>query len=748
MRKERKLRNILILGTEIIVTFVLGIILLNATRKPIFIYPALSEFTSDYLQYQDDSWSVADGELTLDEPVTLLTSQNIELSAGSYTIVLKYNAKNQVNCELSSAEGKEFLHANVFALSRNKTNVDYDFYVTRKITDLRVNITNYQNNAFLLNGVEIYSNSHNLRLLLFIWIVTSIFIDVILYSKFWSIHKDIFKILIMIALLASVPSFMDGLGVGHDLPFHLARIDGIAQGLKSGQFPVRMNGLFNDGYGYPVDIFYGDVLLYIPAILRLIGFTVVSAYKIYVFVINLLTALSCYYCGKEIFNHKKIGLVVSASYTLASYRMLDIWTRGAVGEYTSMIFLPVIALALWKIYVDDIKSNEYKRNALLLAGGMLGLLYTHILSIEMATFVIVGIAMVLLKKTLRKETFCVLLGAVVIFVLVGLAFLVPFVDYYLNTDTMVKASSENMHYIQDRGAYISDYFSTFKNVLGGSSTDSAQRMQLSPGLVLISALVIAIFLIAINKATRKIKIFTVGSCLLLLLASNLFPWNQLAASSRLGNMFGTIQFPWRYIGIALVFLALLLGAVIQYGIEMQLYNEKLLYATAAGVFVTFTIFLSMYSNGIVQCRTIDTAELAQYTGGSISATNGEEYLLQNTDISNLDYEITSENGTTTVVNEDGLDMLLAIQSADETWIEIPRFDYPNYVATDEEGNKLKITTGTNNKIKIWVPEAYSGEVKVIYEVPWYWRFSEIISFIAAMVVLAVVSIYVNRKHTQ
>ncbi len=46
------------------------------------------------------------------------------------------------------------------------------------------------------------------------------------------------------------PLFSGTIGFGHDLNFHLYRIEGIKDGILSGQFPVRIHPTHNNGYGY------------------------------------------------------------------------------------------------------------------------------------------------------------------------------------------------------------------------------------------------------------------------------------------------------------------------------------------------------------------------------------------------------------------------------------------------------------------------------------------------------------------
>ena len=72
-----------------------------------------------------------------------------------------------------------------------------------------------------------------------------------------------------------------------------------------------------EGYGYPVSVYYGDFLLYFPALLRLCGVPVVAAYKIFVALVNLGTGLLALYSFRKIFGDDRVALVCAAAYLTA-----------------------------------------------------------------------------------------------------------------------------------------------------------------------------------------------------------------------------------------------------------------------------------------------------------------------------------------------------------------------------------------------------------------------------------------------
>src|SRR5699024_410637 len=104
-------------------------------------------------------------------------------------------------------------------------------------------------------------------------------------------NRFVMVTVLSLVIFSTMPMLSVYLPKGHDLNFHLYRIEAIKEALQAGQIPVRMPFSWNNGHGYAVSIFYGELLLYIPALLRIIGFSVQNAYKIFVLGINLLTCL-------------------------------------------------------------------------------------------------------------------------------------------------------------------------------------------------------------------------------------------------------------------------------------------------------------------------------------------------------------------------------------------------------------------------------------------------------------------------
>lgn len=584
--------------------------------------------------------------------------------------------------------------------------------------------------AAVLGYQKAASASLWIRKLFFCLFPAFIFADLcILFQE--PIKKNKFLLLALsgAVLLVSLPLFPDGIHNGHDLDFHLLRIEAVSREIRYGNIPVRLSSIYMDGYGYPVSVFYGDLLIYFPAVLRLAGFSAVTSYKIYVLCINLATVAVSFLCFNKIFRNGRIACLCSLTYACAAYRMVNIYVRAAVGEYSAMLFLPVIALSFYRICTET--DTTWKRsltNAFLPAVSMTGLIGTHILSTEMTVTILFLFCAALWKKTFRKNVLRTWGLAVLETLLLNLYYLVPFLDYYINVPVKVTASARTMYQIQSTGAHIQEYFFFFKNIFGsGTAYEINERMLLTPGIILIFALFSAVVLWLSKRTTREIRLLTVFSAFVLYLASNRFPWDFLAAHFTWANFLSQIQFPWRYLSIANLLLTLLLGFVL-----CRLQFQKIPFKKAA---VCAIVSLNVISTGAFLFSYCTQSDPVTYSDTDIStwAIGEGEYLRAGTDKNALTGEITSENmQSASLISRVGSKMELFCETATGGSVEVPMFHYKGFRVWDESGTEYAVTDGANHVIRFELPAHFSGAVTIAFVEPWYWRAAEILSLLAGL----------------
>ena len=75
----------------------------------------------------------------------------------------------------------------------------------------------------------------------------------------------------------------------------------------------------------------------------LLGTSIQYAMRVFLIGINGLTVATMFLCARRIFKNEEAGVFASVLYTLAIYRLTDMYTRGAIGEALAMAFLPRFA---------------------------------------------------------------------------------------------------------------------------------------------------------------------------------------------------------------------------------------------------------------------------------------------------------------------------------------------------------------------------------------------------------------------
>ena len=366
---------------------------------------------------------------------------------------------------------------------------------------------------------------------------------------------------LVIIVMASIPLFNNYLIRGHDIYFHLMRIEGLAQGLGAGEFPVRIQPAWYDGYGYAVSVFYSDLFLYPAALLRLLGISLQDAYKVYVVLCNVATTLISGYSFGKIFRKREIGVFGSCLYTLSPYRLVNLYTRGALGEYTGMIFWPLLIYSCVLLLNEDRKKVQIQKGAVLMGISMAGMLQSHMLTAEIACMVLLLLVIVYCRRIFHKEVMLAGCGAVAAALGLSAWFLIPFLDYMLFERFNINSIRNNDIMIQRQGAFLSQVFAIFDNAVGqsldsgaGTAGDFTQGVGLSLMLSVIILMLLCIrgYLKREERRNRQITITAAGLGVLMVAMSTLyFPWDRLCRISRICRyIIVKRQFPWRFTCVA------------------------------------------------------------------------------------------------------------------------------------------------------------------------------------------------------
>ena len=533
-------------------------------------------------------------------------------------------------------------------------------------------------------------------------------------------NGKIFVAWIIATIVVSMPLFFRGVEghFGQDLGFHLNRIEGLYVALKAGEFPVKMESYWMNGYGYPVSIYYGDLWLYFPAFLRILGVPVVGAYKSYIFVINGLTLLTTYLLAKEATNHEKIAICASIVYTFSYYRLVNVYIRAAVGECTAMMFFPVVALALYRMYAN--KEEKVFQNAFLLATGMTGIMSAHLLSSEIVAIVMMCVAILFIKKTLSKNMIFTYILAVIESILFNLYFLVSFLDCYRNVNVNINGISEKSREIQTAGVTLKKLFSFFEVPYG--NVVWKEQIGLNIGPVLMVCVGIGCILCILRKIKKGELMMLIMAIATLFASTRYFPWDEIRNVKYIGNILAQIQFPWRYLGVATLFAMLLfLFLMLRVPSKYVATVVCVLMIISAGMMMYFTKDYNRYA----EYKTFQqTKDLDSYDMGFC------EYLRMGTNREKFTNTIENSEGVlyADVVERQGNAMTVQVQVAETGgYIELPIINFKGYECVDENDNPLPIVDGANNLIRISFADEYQGNIYINYVQPMYWCLAEWVS---------------------
>lgn len=567
--------------------------------------------------------------------------------------------------------------------------------------------------------------------------------------------QNIIQILLYALLLIfiSIPLFSGYLyriSGGHDINFHLMRIEGLAEGLRMGQFPVKIQPAWYEGYGYGCSVFYGDIFLYVPALMRLFGVPLQWAYKFYVLMTQAGTiAISAYSFGR-IFKDKKIAFVGTVLYALAIYRLMNIFVRGAVGEYTAMAFLPLVAYAMILLISKESTKQDLKKGSLLLALGMTGILQSHILSAEMVCIILAIICIVYVKRVFKTNIFVSFVKAVCLTLLLNLGFLVPFLDYMITGKFNVNAINGGWRVeqnIQEYGAFVSQLCQLFYKAGGGNlprSEGTEGEMPIGVGLALMSALVVlGIMVIKLKKDEKQqftwklAKISALIACLSLFMSTCYFPWEMLRKSNVLIRYIViNLQFPWRFCTIASVSLVLIWCCLLQ--IVLTKWNRKVVTGISIGVMGISLLTAGFFMADVLKEGNAFEAVFSQDMDTNVES--GEEYLPVNaiSDEFDTDNIYKNENVIIRNLSRKGIQLRFTCVNNSDTKqaVDLPLLYYKGYDATavNESGIKqhLACMSGNNQVVSIIVPEGFHGNVTVMFKEPIYWRVAEFITLISVI----------------
>ncbi len=339
----------------------------------------------------------------------------------------------------------------------------------------------------------------------------------------------------------------------------ISRVIAMGRELRAGQFPVRWVGDLGYGYGYPLFNFYGPLPYYLGGGLYALGVDALISTKV-MFAVGIVgAALAMALISARYFGWLG-GLVAGLFYTYAPYHAVQVYVRGAVGEYWTLMFFPLFLYGLWEALREDAKL----RNKIIGIIGLAGIVLSHtifgyavvLLSLVSIAALFVGGRIVPLIGRMALGNVCVIIiGALGI----SAFFWIPAFAEMKYTNVMEQIGS---------GAFYGDHFVCLGQLWdspwgwGGSTKGCVDGLSFKLGKIhiLVSFIALAMLLLRPMKRTKPYRIAWIGLgltsvALFLSLPVSFGVWQATPFMSY-------VQYPWRFLSIASLGIALLSGFLV------------------------------------------------------------------------------------------------------------------------------------------------------------------------------------------
>lgn len=744
------------------------LVLLLAGVHGLFGKTRVYEYGLEHMRVNFGTWDEETGTCSVDEGSgqtgNMVDFVDISLPRGVYRVEIRYQAdtflKNTFGVSRGTAGYKGLFTNGDFAYPATEA-TDFTMWLLEDAAGIGVHASYGGQGSFSVSGLTVYETNALNRIWIFCVVVGGLLANLCYvytaYDRQFGISvrdKTVHFALVLLVLFSSMPLMVDHTGNGADLTFHLLRVEGIKDSILNGQFPNRIAPEWQQGYGYAAPIFYGETVLYIMALFRLVGFTILTSYRMFLWLLNIAMALISYWCFQKMFRDKYIGVLCTALYTLAVYRFLKTYLRGGVGEGIVLVFFPILAYGFYRVFSEDVESREYRRSVIPLTVGFSGVIQTHLLSGELIGLFTILLCIAMIKKVFRKQTFVVLARTVIYSCLLSAWFLVPFFDYMLTGDLAIRHAAGRT--IQARGLYPAHLLFAFPISGGGTFFENSGMYDSEPanlGIALFAVLLLWIWL-RLSGKTNVLKseeaalgrISAWFAVLSMCMSLYLFPWDRIQKMNPLAaSLVSSLQFPSRLLAISVIMLTVLAGVTAKCIAGNYGRQGKFVFA---GMMAVMTLIGNLW---LLTDMTYHMKGYYLYNeeGMGSGYISGAEYLPYGADASLFVPQPPRMYGGIALVDyeKQGLtvDAECAAAGAESGWMELPLLYYKGYQAWDTEtGERFEVEAGENFLVRVRLPAGYSGTVRTMFVSPFHWRIAEAVS-VVFLILFYCLSIFSNRS---
>jgi len=360
---------------------------------------------------------------------------------------------------------------------------------------------------------------------------------------------------------------------GDDMVYHVGRLISLKSSFQSGVIIPSISASNFGMIGYGINLFYPWVTLVPMVLISLVIHDPITAYYVGLTFFMFVSFCLSHYVMRKFSNSETQAIVFSLIYSLANYRLIDVFSRADIAEYIASVFIP---LAFWGFYETFFK--DYKKWPVL-AAGMSLLLLTHVLTTVIVAFffIIILVTCWFMASDYRRRLQAVC-AAIITSVLASAIFLFPFLS-----EIFYQKYQQPSPFILKGKDPLKLLYSSLINNADRSIDGNIYNI----GIILLIALVLGLFFFkSFNRLYRSIYLLAILSFIMVM---QIFPWFVFQKTP-----LNIIQFPFRFLAIT----TLLMSVVATKIFVMVFTNSSSIKQTTWAIGILSLVLMGLWTSSV------------------------------------------------------------------------------------------------------------------------------------------------------
>jgi len=520
-------------------------------------------------------------------------------------------------------------------------------------------------------------------------------------------------ILTLLTLFVAAPLFIDGWFWTHEELSPVGRVIALTEEMRNGDFYPRWLSQTYRGKGSPFFNFYSPFFHFIAAYLHLAGLSLLASLKIPLCLLFFTGAWGVYlwirrHCGGA------GGAIAAVLYLFTPYHFVDIYVRGALAEFSALAVLPYLFYGI-DLLID--KPEKRKGFIVTVASTAMILLCHQLSAIMIAPFALLYSLTSLVSSGFSLRKFLLLLAVPIVAAGFSAFYWLPVLaekQFLRDFTGAVLRGEQSEYYYADHFVHPSQWFSTFWG-FGNSVKGTGDTMSFQIGIVLLSVAGIALLAMCISKHGRDfftLQLLLLGTFAIALTSGYSMFVYQLAPP------LAFVQFPWRFLGPASLFIAGCGGTV---AISPFIGRFPLIILS---IVIVASIYFSIehrkvYLPNVDILPGYETTQLKMRMLAGLNAEN--EYLPKSADRNQigdlLEVSPMTASGTVTDLVVENKKMRFTVNgAAPDTQVAIPWYDFPGWKGK-VDGQSVMVTPTIQGYLQLTVP-AGTHIVELFFGTTW------------------------------